>query len=176
MGQVSRSSFRITRRQAVARIGALPALLALGACGFALRGTAQLPFSQIYISAPDSSYIGAQLRRYINSTSSARTVEDARLADAQIQLMSERRQRNILSLDASGRVREYELLAEFEFRVHNGKGTEFLPPTELLLKRDLSFDDASTLAKGQEAELLYRDMQTEAVQQILRRVGAIERR
>src|SRR5690606_3797070 len=138
MGQVSRSSFRITRRQTLTRLGALPVLLALNACGFALRGTAHLPPSPVYISAPDSTYLGAQLRRYINSTSSARTVEDARQADAQIQLMDERRQRNILSLDASGRVREYELLAEFEFRVHNGKGTEFLPPTVLMLKRDLS--------------------------------------
>lgn len=176
MGQVSRSPLRTTRRQTLARLTAVPALLALTACGFALRGTASLPFSRIYVTAPDSSHIGAQLRRYINSTSSAQTVEDARLADAQLQLISERRQRNILSLDASGRVREYELLALFEFRVHDGKGTEFLPPTELLLKRDLSFDDAATLARSQEAELLYRDMQTEAVQQILRRLAALERR
>ena len=43
-----------------------------------------------------------------------------------------------------------------------------------MLKRDLTFNDAATLAKESEANLLYRDMQMEVIQQLLRRMAAVE--
>ncbi len=43
-------------------------------------------------------------------------------------------------------------------------------PNEILLKRDLLYSDSDVLGKEQEEALLYRDMQTDAVQQVVRRL------
>ncbi len=149
-------------------------LTMLAACGFALRGTADLPFSTLYVAANDTSELGAQLRRYVRNTTNTRIVEDPKAAEAQLQILQETRERSILSLDATGRVREFELRYLFAFRVHDGKGQDYIPPTTIALKRDLTFSDATTLAKDYEANLLYRDMQNEAIQQVLRRMAAVE--
>lgn len=146
----------------------------LAGCGFALRGTSHLKFSTLYIALDDKSELGAQLRRYVRATTDTRVVEDPKEAQAQLQVLSDSRERSILSLDASGRVREYELRYLFTFRLHDGKGREFIPPTTITLKRDLTFNDAATLAKEQEANLLYRDMLAELIQQLLRRMAAVE--
>ena len=42
----------------------------------------------------------------------------------------------------------------------------------MLIERDYSFNDNQVLAKESEEALLYRDMQTDMVQQILRRLAA----
>ncbi|MDH2234847.1 LPS assembly lipoprotein LptE [Pigmentiphaga sp. GD03639] len=162
------------RRRFLRLAAATGGMAALAGCGFALRGTADLPFSTLYIGAADTSELGAQLRRYVRNTTNTRIVEDSKAAEAQLQILQETRERSILSLDASGRVREFELRYLFAFRVHDGKGQDYIPPTTIALKRDLTFSDANTLAKDSEANLLYRDMQNEAVQQVLRRMAAVE--
>jgi LPS-assembly lipoprotein len=48
----------------------------------------------------------------------------------------------------------------------------FLPTSEILLTRDMAYNDAQVLAKENEEALLYRDMQTDMVQQIMRRLAA----
>lgn len=158
------------RRQCLRAAGAA-GLALLGGCGFALRGTATLPFKTLYIGLSDTNELGAQLRRYIRSTTDTQVVEDPRQAQAQLQVLQEVRERSILSLDASGRVREFELRYLFTFRVHDGKDHEFIAPTTITLKRDLTFNDSATLAKDNEAALLYRDMQNEVIQQLLRRMS-----
>jgi LPS-assembly lipoprotein len=57
------------------------------------------------------------------------------------------------------------------FRLHDGKGAEYLGPTQVIVQRDLAFDDAQALAFEAESVLLYRDMQSDLVQQLLRRLA-----
>ena len=54
-----------------------------------------------------------------------------------------------------------------------GKGHDFIEPSTLTLKRDVSFNEDATLAKEAEEGLLFRDMQSDMVQQILRRLSLI---
>ncbi|HSJ97117.1 MAG TPA: LPS assembly lipoprotein LptE, partial [Myxococcota bacterium] len=56
-----------------------------------------------------------------------------------------------------------------------GKGADYLAPSTLELTRDVSFSDAEVLAKEAEEQLLFRDMQTDMVQQVMRRVAAATR-
>ncbi|MNN27862.1 LPS-assembly lipoprotein LptE [compost metagenome] len=49
-----------------------------------------------------------------------------------------------------------------------------MAPTVITLKRDLSYNEAQVLAKEAEEAMLYRDMQSDLVQQILRRIAAIK--
>jgi LPS-assembly lipoprotein len=69
-------------------------------------------------------------------------------------------------------VREYQLRFRVGYKLTDGKAVTFIAPTEILLKREISFNDSEVLAKEAEEALLYRDMQTDAVQQLLRRLQA----
>jgi LPS-assembly lipoprotein len=78
----------------------------------------------------------------------------------------------VLSLTGTGKVREFQLRYRVGFRVHDGKGTDFVPQSLIQLTRDVTFNDTEILAKEQEEQILFRDMQTDMVQQILRRLAA----
>jgi LPS-assembly lipoprotein len=72
-------------------------------------------------------------------------------------------------------VREFRLRYTVNFRVHDGKGSEYVPRTQVQLTRDVTYSDTEILAKEAEEQLLFRDMQTDFVQQILRRLSAAEK-
>jgi len=145
--------------------------LLLAGCGFQLRGTAQLPFETIYI--PEAlAGIGLELKRYIRSGTTTRVVDDEKASQAVLQFSNEARFRNILSLSGGGRVREFQLVYRIAVRVHDGKGGEFVPLSVLQLTRDLTYNDTDVLAKETEEALIYREMQSDMVQQILRRLAA----
>lgn len=149
-------------------------LCTLTACGFQLRGSTQLPFHTLWVGFSDASPLGTEFRRYIRSGTSTRLVENAADAEARLEVLGESRQKEILSLDATGQVREYTLYYVFVFKVDNGKGLDFIPPTRITLKRDISVNNNTLLAKQAEENLLYRDMQSDLVQQLLRRLAAIK--
>jgi LPS-assembly lipoprotein len=149
----------------------LVALIALAGCGFRLRGTADVPFQTLYI--PNAlTGIALDLKRNIEAGTDAKVVDNPKDAQAVLQFTQEVRDREILSLTAAGRVREYRLRYRVGFRVHDGKGNDFVPQTNLELTREVSFNDSQVLAKESEEQLLFRDMQSDMVQQILRRLAA----
>src|SRR5690606_12036240 len=147
------------------------------ACGFKLRGSVlgeNLPFKTLYISVPESSSLGAELRRNIRGSGELQIVSEPDEAEAQLQITSESKSRQILSLNSQGRVREYQLNYHVTMRVIDNQKRELLAPTDIVLKRDLSYNESFVLAKEAEAQMLYQDMQSDLVQQILRRVAVIK--
>ncbi len=156
---------------------ALALLAGLSACGFQLRGSGSaynMPFKTIYLAFPDNSSLGTELRRNLRGSDKVDVVSDPAKADARFEVVSENRTKAILSLNSQGRVREYLLTYTLVFRVRDAKGTEVLGATEIVLKRPLTFNESQVLAKETEEALLYRDMQTDLVQQILRRLAAVK--
>jgi LPS-assembly lipoprotein len=156
---------------------ALLVAASLSACGFKLRGSGDsynLPFHSVYVGIPDTSPLGTELKRNLRGGDRVVVVDKPEQAEAMIELVSEARGRSILSLNSLGRVREYLLTYTVVFRVRDAKGGELLAPTEIALKRNMAFDETQVLAKEAEANLLYRDMQGDVVQQMLRRVAALK--
>jgi LPS-assembly lipoprotein len=149
--------------------------LLLAACGFQLRGTAALPFETLYMPPATVAGVALDLKRNIQSGTRTTVVDDPKKAEAVLEFTQEAREKHILSLAATGRVREFQLRYRVAFRVHDGKGGEFLPLSTLQLTRDVTFNDSGVLAKETEEQLLYRDMQFDMVQQIMRRLGAAQR-
>jgi LPS-assembly lipoprotein len=149
--------------------------LLLAACGFQLRGTAALPFETLYMPPTTVAGVALDLKRNIQSGTHTTVVDDPKKAEAVLEFTQEAREKHILSLAATGRVREFQLRYRVAFRVHDGKGGEFLPLSTLQLTRDITFNDSDVLAKETEEQLLYRDMQFDMVQQIMRRLGAAQR-
>jgi LPS-assembly lipoprotein len=77
----------------------------------------------------------------------------------------------VVASTAAGQVRELQLRLRFEFRLSTPGGRELIPATELLLSRDLSYSESFALAKAQEEAEIYAAMQTDIVQQLLRRLA-----
>lgn len=146
--------------------------LVTAACGFQLRGQARLPFETLYVAIPEISPLAIELKRNITAGTHTRLVRNQAEAQAVLSVISEERGKSILSFDAGGRVREYQLRYVLTFRVHDGKGHDYLRQSAIRITRDISFNDAQVLAKESEELLLYRDMQGDMVQQILRRLAA----
>jgi len=153
---------------------ALAAVVLIAACGFQLRGTAGLPFATLYLPGATGG-IALDLKRNIQAGSATRVVDDPKAAEAQLLFSEETRAKEILALSSAGRVREFRLIYRVRFSVGDGKGGEFLAPSTVTLTRDVTYDDAVALAKETEELLLYRDMQADMVQQIMRRLAAARR-
>lgn len=155
------------------RVGIVGVLLSLlAACGFQLRGEAALPFESLYVDGDRNSGFVSELRRAVVSGTSTRLVNSPQEAQGILQVLGETREKVILSLSGGGKVREFQLNYRVSFRVRNQQGQELIAPSTIALKRDITFNDTEVLAKESEEALLYRDMQSDAVQQVLRRLSA----
>jgi LPS-assembly lipoprotein len=162
--------FKIPLRSLVA----LFLLVSLTACGFHLRGhnltLSAFPFHSIFINAPSETPLVTDLRNTLQLNKIELT-QDPEKADIVFQIVSERTEKQILSISAAGRAQEFELRYFVSLRAYDNKGQEWLPASELLLYRTMTYDDAQVLAKEQEEILIYRDLRSDAVQQIMRRLS-----
>ena len=163
-------------RSPLSLILALILAATLAGCGFHLRGagSSKLPYKTMYIALPETAEVNIWLQRYINASGSTEIVADAKTADATFQQLADSRQKTILSVNAQGRVREYRLQLNYTFRVVNQQGQVLVEPNEINLNRDISFDDSNILAKDLEENLLWRDMNSDLVNQIMRRLSIIK--
>ena len=153
--------------------------LALGAtgCGFALRKEPDYAFSKLFSRLPETSPLGVELRRSLRSGGRVEVITDpARLPEAQVVLdvLTDQREKVVLSYNSSGQVRENQLRIRFRFRLRTPGGRELIPESEILQQRDVTFNETIALSKGAEEVLLYRDMQRDIVQQMLRRLAAVK--
>jgi LPS-assembly lipoprotein len=167
----------IFARPRLVYVAALVTALMLSGCGFKLRGsggTANLPFKTIHVGLPDASPLGTELRRNIAAGDSTTIAADPKSAEAIVDVLSETRDKEILSLNSQGRVREHALLYRVVFRVRGENNSVLIPPTELVIRRSISFNESQVLAKETEEASLYRDMQSDMVRQILRRIAALK--
>ena len=144
----------------------------LTACGFQLRGAYSLPFDRIYIALPETNELHAQLKRSISTGSNARVIDLPKDAQATLLILADTNAKNILSLAATGQAREFQLVRNFTFRVVDAHGRNWLPQTQIEIHRDISFSDNLVLSKDLEEALLWRDIQVDLVQQIMRRLAA----
>jgi len=147
-------------------------LAAIAGCGFQLRGSYSLPYESIYLAGADYSLIIAGLKRAIRASGSTRLAESAQDAQATFLPTAEEKLPIILSLSSAGRVREKRLRYRYGYRIVDIKGRDLVLPGMVELTRDLTYADSDVLAKTQEEDLLWRDMETDLVQQLMRRLAA----
>jgi LPS-assembly lipoprotein len=85
------------------------------------------------------------------------------------------REKVILGRTSTGAIREYQLRLRYRFRLRTQGGKELISDTdaEIFLTRDINFNETGALSKESEEALLYRDMENDLIQQILRRLAAV---
>ncbi len=139
-------------------------------CGFELRQTPPLPFARIALLgfAPRSP-LAAELGERLGTA--VQVVATPGQAEVVLQVLTDKREKSVVASTAAGQVRELQLRVKFEFRLVSPGGRELIPATELMLSRDMSYSESFALAKAQEEAEMVAAMQTDIVQQVLRRLA-----
>ena len=170
------------RRSALRRIAGVGALaastLALAGCGFALRQTPEFSFDTVYVTNSLASTVSKALQRELASAGldviagspppgpKARTVV--------LGVIQDQRERTVVGQTTSGEVRELELRYRFRFNLVTPAGKRLIEDQEILLLRDITFSETEVYAKAAEEQLMFIDMQSDLVQQVMRRLAAIK--
>ena len=159
-------------RRALLLLPGATALLA--GCGFALRRAPELQFRTLQLVgfAPHSS-LADELRKSINASTTTLVVDAAAQAAVQFEALTDAREKSVVASTAAGQVREVQVRARLKFSLRTVSGRELIAPTEIVLSRDLSYNESVALAKEQEEALLYRAMQTDIVAQVMRRLASV---
>ena len=153
------------------------ALLALTGCGFQLRSAPTFAFDSIYVTSAETSPLGNELKRTLTSLGTVRVITDLALlpsAQAVLDTPLEQREKTVVGVNASGQVREFQIRLRVRFKLRTPQGKELIADTEILQQRDISFNESAVLAKETEEGLMYRDMQSDIVQQLRRRRAAVK--
>lgn len=144
----------------------------LSACGFHLRGDTPLAFKSAYVSG--STVINVPLKKHL-SKQGVTVLDNAETAELQVELIKEENERRILSLNGSGAVSEYEFYYRVHYRTKLSSDELWSTPLTMEARRDLTYKDADVLAKQAEEKLLVKDMRTEVLNGVVRRISALKK-
>ena len=148
------------------------AALMLAGCGFQLRGAATFAFTSVYLNSAGSSGFNNEMRRALTGAGSATPVDTAAAAQVVLDIPVIQDDKEVLSLSSGGAVREFQLIKRVSFRLHDKDGADWMPAGEIVIRRAYTFNETQVLARDLEEQRLQRDMQTDAIQQIVRRLQA----
>ncbi|MEM5343861.1 LPS assembly lipoprotein LptE [Paraburkholderia azotifigens] len=143
----------------------------LSACGFQLRGQQDYAFKRLAISGA-AAPVAARLTRMVQGGSDTVIVTSPVNADA-ILSISESRGFATLTLNSLGVVEEYALNYSLNYTLRGADGTLLIPPSSIALNRAMTYSDQFSQAKSSEADILYADMQNDAVDQLMRRLAVV---
>jgi LPS-assembly lipoprotein len=160
------------RRLALRLIAGLLVVPALVGCGFHLRGQATYAFSSLYVNTTGAPAFDAELKRSLEGGGSAKIAPNAAAAQVILDIPPIGDEKDVLSLSGGGSVREYALVMRVNFRLHDVDGVEWLPPGEIVIRRAYTFNETEVLARDAEEQRLLREMQSDAIAQLIRRLQA----
>ncbi len=150
-------------------------VLALAACGFQLRGEANLPADlqhvHITISDPFSPLgrdVGAALTR------AGATVENAPGDGiAEIDLGNVSLAPVVRSVGANALVNEFSMVYHVELNIRTSAGKTLLPTQVIEHTRDYTFDQTQAIGSNAEQDEIKKGMEREMVQAVMRKIEAV---
>lgn len=147
------------------------AVLLLAACGFQLRQAQPMHFDTLHIT-PATDSIALALSRRIGEHG-VEHITAPHTADMQLDILANHRNREILSLSSAGKVSEYQITQTLQITLHNRAGEVRIAPATLSATREYTYDDAVLLAKHEEENMLWKDIEKDLVEQIISRLQAV---
>jgi len=151
-------------------------LAVLAGCGFQLRGSTEasrLSFESVCLQATEGSALERELRSAIRAQGAALST-DPKSASVTLRIVSDAQEKKVLTLNAQGQVREYNLIYRVKFDVLDKDKRKLLEPSELALQAVLSYSESQALAKELEERMTYTDLRREAVNQIMRQLTRLK--
>ena len=176
------------RRQLLCLLGAasaLPLAASLSGCGFQLRRPQRMAFQSIQLKGfTAASPLAAELARNLEASGVAVVDSVAQAAERAgggqvprghlvFEALRDTQEQAVATKTAFGQVRSMTARNRLRFQVRRADGSLLLEPADVNLDRDLSFNEQDALAKQDESAALNRAMQTDIVQQVMRRLQAI---
>jgi LPS-assembly lipoprotein len=163
-------------RRARVTLLVVSAVLLLAGCGFHLRGAATFAFESVYVNSAGSPSFNNEMKRALTGAltgaGSAMVSDSAAAAQVVLDIPVIQDDKEVLSLSSAGAVREFQLIKRVSFRLHDKEGADWMPAGEIVIRRSYTFNETQALARDLEEQRLQRDMQTDAIQQIVRRLQA----
>ena len=149
----------------------LLASLIVSACGFQLRGDADLPPEMAKTNLQIQSEYSALARRLqVLLTQSGIELVGPDEATAILEVPVNRVVTDVLTIGDNARVREYRVSHTVEFRLLDADGTVLMPRQTLRQTREISFDEQEILGASREQEYLQQDLANLLARLILQRL------
>jgi len=143
----------------------------LSACGFQLRGQQDYAFKRLYVAGATPA-AAARLTRMVQGGSDTVVVNSPANADAILQI-SQNRNISTLTLNTLGVVAEYQLNLQMGYTLVGKDGTILIPGSVIALNRAMTYSDQFSQAKSAESDILFTDMENDAIDQLIRRLGVV---
>jgi LPS-assembly lipoprotein len=154
------------------RLATLLVVLTLAGCGFQLRGEAQLPsaMTRTYIAAPRPNDALPRQVAVLLKANEIQVVKQRSGASAILVIEEDRMLREVQSVGATARVREFVLRYLVRFHLEDPAGEILMPTQTMELREDYQFDQQQVLGTTSEEELLRRELVRTMSGHILRRL------
>ncbi|MEC9412006.1 MAG: LPS assembly lipoprotein LptE [Pseudomonadota bacterium] len=152
-------------------------MLTLTACGFHLRGEANVPESlkTIYIQGLNirQDSFGLQLKRAL-TRNGIQVLDTYKEGAAVMTVVENVFDQNVLSVGSDAKVTEYELETRFSFKVSSPSGEPMSDVITVQARRDYQFDRNQLLAMSEQQQVIRDDLNKQMVQNVLRRLSALK--
>ena len=162
-----------TRRHWLQALTAAGTAAALSGCGFKLRQAPNFAFKTLFMVTAVNSPLALQLRRQLEGSGQVKVVEQPGQAQVWLEVPLEQRERAVVGLNTNGEVRELQIRYRVRFRMRAADGRELIEESEVLREMDVSYSETQALAKEAEIDMLYKSMQSDVVNQMMRRLALV---
>jgi len=153
----------------------LAAALAVGACGFELRGEAATGLKTLFLSAAAPSAVATDIR-HILATGPTRVTPSESGAEAHLAILGDAREKTVHTITGTGRVYDFRLRLVVRYQLTvPGREDPVIAPSEVSTTRLITYSEAAPTAKEVEEQLLYKDMERELAGRILRQIAIAKR-
>ena len=148
--------------------------LLISACGFHLRGIIDVPEWLTNISIISNDVNNKQLASLLKSQLEGYKIHvnpDPALAQYWLIIDRSNYQQQIISIGASTNPRQYQLILTVDFMLQDRKGQIIKPKRQITVSRQLTVNNDRILGSNEEETILIREMQQDAVIQIINRLS-----
>ena len=153
---------------------ALACTLLLTACGFQLRGDADLPpeMKKTQLVIDDQYSTLARRVKTMLEQNGVRFVGPDE-ATAILEIPENQVVTNVLTIGNNARVQEYRITHTVEFMLSDAQGNVILPAQTLRQTREISFDEQAILATSREQEYLQEDLAENLARLLVTRLESV---
>jgi LPS-assembly lipoprotein len=163
----------MTSRRSIRLSAALVLTLALMLAGAAAPvGQANMPFATLCVTAADYSSFGAEFKRYVESYGKTRITDNPQQAQVILKPVGNPGAADFIAHQWAESRSSY--CYRVTYRLLDNEKRVWIPRGEIQLQRDYTYDDTIVLAKENEAQLLFKDMKNDAIQQLVRRLSVAQ--
>jgi len=151
--------------------------ITLGGCGFQLRGTAALPEEMSVVYIKSSNPYGSLVSDFADAlrVHHVKVTENRRKATAVLDIMHAKQDTAVLSVNASGKVLEFQLRQSIQFDVKTIDNLPLLEPQSVSMTRDYLYSSTDVLSSAREEVVVRRALQLELVNLAILRITAAAR-